>query len=635
MSGIAGFIGNYTEKLMHNMLTAIQHRGPDDHGHVFFPKAHVGLAHNQLGASKNLDTGHQPIWDDSQHICVCFDGEIFNADTLRQQLIEEDFTFHTQSDAELIANLYLYYDYKFLEKIDGVFAFALWDKYSSQIVIARDGCGTKPLYYAKDTNGFIFSSEIKAILQEPSLSREIDHEAIQLYLTYQWAPAPYTPLKKVRKLEPGHAMVVSFKGIEKKWRFYELPYHQEISPRITARDAAKKLHQSMRKTMHKRLPEAQEIAISLHGGVDALSLAAMLKTHPKVEKLHAYMLQSPLMVQDKKAAIHHDLQSQAAQHLGIEVTKVPIETNIWEYIDFMLYHIDEPLGDIQALAHHYIAGQAKEDGHKTIYSGIGAYEICSGYQHHTDMLADEKWYKAPLLLRRLIKKTIETIPPRMGPIYKKTQSLQYIDLQGDDHIISYFYQLPPTEITKLFRKSVQYGLKTKHPITSLRQTLKSLHKTHPRSPALNQQLFIDGKHGLTDHKINNFEKMTSAAQMDSRLPFLDHDVFSYVTRLPSSIKHSGHISAYVLKYSMAHDLPEHILKEYHSPHDLDITSWVTGPLQPFIEDTLSAGNIRKRGIFNEAEVRKLIKRNKSGQINASQAIFTMACIERWCQIFID
>ena len=213
MCGIAGFYGDFSSaSLLGRMSSLIAHRGPDGDGSYLNQDATCGLAHRRLAILDPSPCGQQPMWDRSRRVVIVYNGELYNFRELRQELSADGFTFHTECDTEVVLSMYIRHGRTMLERLNGIFAFALWDTEHRELFLARDHFGVKPLYFAETPRGFLFASELKALLAEPSLDTEISHEALHYYLTYLWAPAPHTPLKQVHKLEPGAALVVKDRG---------------------------------------------------------------------------------------------------------------------------------------------------------------------------------------------------------------------------------------------------------------------------------------------------------------------------------------------------------------------------------------------------------------------------------------
>ena len=219
MCGIAGFYGSFEPSLLNDMNIIQAHRGPDDEGIWYDKNYGIGFAHRRLSIRDLSLAGHQPLFNKHNDVSIIYNGEIYDTEKYYNELISDGYHFKGSSDTEIILNLYLKYGVKLLSKLNGIFAFAIWDSRNNQLFIARDGMGVKPLYYSETSKGFIFASEIKSLLKETSVSREINPAAIASYITYLWSPAPLTMLKCVKKLEPGFAMIIKDQKTYKKWRF--------------------------------------------------------------------------------------------------------------------------------------------------------------------------------------------------------------------------------------------------------------------------------------------------------------------------------------------------------------------------------------------------------------------------------
>ena len=228
MCGIAGYSGDFDTALLERMNEAIAHRGPDDAGVASYPEHRVGLAHRRLSIIDLSPRGHQPMTDITGTVSIVYNGEIYNYRALREELVADGYRFKSSCDTEVLLNLYLRDGEKMMERLNGIFAFALYDSRDGSILVVRDGVGVKPLYFTQTPKGVIFSSELKALLQESSVDRSLDHSAVHHHLLYLWSPSPLTMLKAVKKLEPGCALRIRDGRIQRQWRFYELPYDQEF-----------------------------------------------------------------------------------------------------------------------------------------------------------------------------------------------------------------------------------------------------------------------------------------------------------------------------------------------------------------------------------------------------------------------
>ena len=274
MCGIAGFSGKFDADLLERMNSAIAHRGPDDAGLWFEPERRVGLAHRRLSIIDLSPRGHQPMWDVTRTAAIVYNGEIYNYLELRRELVEDGYSFASECDTEVILNLYLRDGEKALERLNGIYAFAIWDARSRSLLVARDGLGVKPLYYAETPKGTLFASELKALLQEPSIDRSIDARAVRAHLLYLWCPSPHTMLRSVQKLPPGFAMVIRAGRVERKWRFYDLPYEQDIVD-WPAGDAVVQVRKYLTRAVERQLVADVPVGAFLSGGLDSSSIVAL------------------------------------------------------------------------------------------------------------------------------------------------------------------------------------------------------------------------------------------------------------------------------------------------------------------------------------------------------------------------
>ena len=266
MCGIAGFNGTFEPALLNHMNIAQAHRGPDDNG-IWYDKAcDIGLAHRRLSIRDLSSAGHQPLFNKNKDVSIIYNGEIYNTEKYFNELIMDGYHFAGKSDTEIILNLYLKYGVELLNKLNGIFAFAIWDSRNKQLFLARDGMGVKPLYYSETSKGFIFASEIKSLLEESSISREINPIAIASHITYLWTPAPSTMLKSVKKLEPGFAIVVQEKKIKKKWRFYTSAFKKKIV-NIPVNEAKIAIQNSIKKAVERQMISVVPVGTFLSGGL--------------------------------------------------------------------------------------------------------------------------------------------------------------------------------------------------------------------------------------------------------------------------------------------------------------------------------------------------------------------------------
>ncbi|MBU6435844.1 MAG: asparagine synthase (glutamine-hydrolyzing), partial [Nitrospirae bacterium] len=289
MCGIAGFSGDLGLDLLTRMNGKISHRGPDGSGVCHLPENGIGLAHRRLSIIDLSPSGNQPMWDVTKRAAIVFNGEIYNYRELHRELEADGFEFKSSSDTEVLLNLYLRDGEEMLSKLNGMFAFAIWDAPRNRLFLARDGVGVKPLYYAETPKGFLFASELKSLLEEPTVGRFLDPDSVFYHLIYLWCPAPNTMLQSVKKLEPGHAMFVKQGRLQKSWRFYQLPH--DLQPPIqSVSEALDQVTGGLREAVRRQLVADVSVGAFLSGGLDSSLVVAMVKELVPDAKLQCFTI---------------------------------------------------------------------------------------------------------------------------------------------------------------------------------------------------------------------------------------------------------------------------------------------------------------------------------------------------------
>jgi len=633
MCGINGFYGNFAAGLAKSMNDITAHRGPDGSGIYYNSEAKIGLAHRRLAIIDLSNHADQPLWDATKTIAVVFNGEIFNYLQLKQELLAKGFQFLTNTDTEILVNLYLAYGIDMLNKLNGMFAFAIYDTRSEELFIARDQLGIKPLYYAELPKGFLFSSELKALLQEPSLSREINPQAVQSYLTYLWSPATQTMLQTVKKLEPGHALIISAHLIKKHWRFYDLPYTNPIKANMSFEEARDNLDQHLRKAVERQLISDVPVGAFLSGGLDSSSIVALAKQIKPDFAIECFTIN--LGQQAHKAEGFIDdlpFAKQVAKHLQVNLHVVDVDHSICEGIEHMLYHLDEPQADPAAINTYLIAKLARDQGVKVLLSGAGGDDIFTGYRRHYALLKERYWQWLPGVAKAILAKSSQWLPQNLPLARRLAKVFQYAGLAANDRLASYFYWINPQLRTELFSDNFKYLLQKTANVEPLLNSLANLPEaTHD----LNKMLYLEAKHFLADHNLNYTDKMSMAAGVEVRVPLLDIELIDFVTQLPIDMKQRGRIGKWLFKKNMEAYLPKQVIYRPKTGFGAPLRHWVKHELNELIQETLSKHSIDKRGIFNANTVSKLIALNKQNKIDATYTIFSLLCIELWCRMFCD
>ena len=631
MCGIVGYSGDFDQGLLERMNQAIAHRGPDDSGILVDAAKRLGLGHRRLSIIDLSPRGHQPMWDATRTAAIVYNGEIYNYRDLRRQLTRDGHTFQSDSDTEVLLNLYLRDGEKMLEQLNGIFAFAIWDSRSESLLLARDGVGVKPLYYAETPRGVLFGSELKALLQDTQLDRSIDYQAVYHHLLYMWCPAPLTMLKSIQKLECGHALRVQRGRVTKKWEFYDLPFDQEFVD-WPEEDAAVQVRKHLTRAVERQLVSDVPVGAFLSGGVDSSSVVAMAKRAMGERELHCFTIgfegmdaQLEGMGEDLPHAQH------VAELLGVKLHTVWVGPEMVDELPRMLFHIDEPLGDPAPINALFISRLAREHDIKVLLSGAGGDDIFTGYRRHHALIREPWWSWLPASARTATRRASEMLRPTTEMRRRVAKALRFADLEGDARIASYFQWIQADLLAPVFAPGVRAELAEPHPDP----VQKAFSKLSPSVPALNRMLYLEGKFFLTDQNLNYVDKVSMASGVEVRVPFLDPDLMSLAARLPLHYKQRGRTGKWVLRKAMELYLPDSVLYRTKTGFGAPLRHWLRGPLRPVVDDVLSSASLEPRGLFDPAGVHALVEMDRRREIDATYTIFSLICMELWCRMFID
>ncbi|MDH3217016.1 MAG: asparagine synthase (glutamine-hydrolyzing), partial [Candidatus Krumholzibacteria bacterium] len=439
MCGIGGFVGDFNPGLLEEMSQALAHRGPDDAGVFYDPSVRLGLSHRRLSIIDLSPMGKQPMWDVTHRALITYNGEIYNYPELRRELIEDGFEFKSHSDTECLLNLYIRDGADMVTRLNGIFAFALWDDENKELFVVRDGVGIKPLYYSETQNGFIFASEIKAILREKTVERVVDAGALHHYLTYSWCPAPLSPIRSIKKLEPGYAMMVRDGKVTSHWQFYDLPYNNGTNA-IEEREAIQLVYRSTQRAVSRQMIADVPVGAFLSGGLDSSAVALFAQQALPERKLQCFTIgfTGEGTSRDGQA---EDLPyaRRVADKLGVDLHVVYVGAEIVGELENMVYHLDEPQSDPAAINALLICRLAKEHNIKVLLSGAGGDDIFGGYRRHHALLSEKYWSWLPRRLRRGVRVAAASLPKKSTLSRRVSKALSYADLEDDARLVSYFY----------------------------------------------------------------------------------------------------------------------------------------------------------------------------------------------------
>jgi len=629
MCGIAGFSGAFSHTMLQEAGQLIAHRGPDACG-VYVNDQGIGLIHRRLSIIDLSPTGAQPMTSPDGAVVVVFNGEIYNYRELRDRLICQGVAFRGHSDTEVLLQLYLREGEAMLPRLNGIFAFALWDGRDRTLFAARDGIGVKPLYYALTHRGFGFASEIKALLRLAPEAREIDLEALHRYLTFLYCPGEKTPLRDVHKLGPGEALRVRAGRIERHWTWYRLPFFDTPGPALGDAEAVAGTVDCLRRAVQRQLVADVPVGASLSGGLDSSAIVTFARE--QVPDIRCFTIES-VGAHDSGFADDLPYARRVAQHLGVPLDVVTVDaTSMAGDLERMVWQLDEPLADPAPLNVLYISELARRNGIKVLLSGAGGDDLFTGYRRHVAVNYEPWWRWLPRSVREGLDRTTahlsqhRTLTRRLGKLFRGA------GLEGDAHVAHYFRWMRESEVLPLYTPQVRAQMGetvVDQPLLDFLRPLPPAIGTLDRMLALEQRFF------LVDHNLTYTDKMSMAAGVEVRVPFLDLDVVALAARIPARLKQRGTVGKWVLKKAMEPFLPRDVIYRPKSGFGAPLRRWMRHELRPLLADVLSPASLKSRGLFEPAAVQRLMQLNQNGAVDGAYTLLSILTVEVWCRRFLD
>ena len=629
MCGILGISGGDPD-LVIKANRFLEHRGPDNHG-VFIDKARkIGLGHTRLSILDTSSHGHQPMISKDGKVVLVFNGEIFNFRELRSNLENNNYKFDGGSDSEVLLNLYLLESTSFLSKLNGIFAFAIWDSRSDSLFIARDGLGVKPLYYSAGNNSFSFSSEIKALMQLSTIENKIDEASINRYLSFLWCPGEGTPIKSVRKLLPGEAMIIKDGLVKDKWIWYQLPVFTGVSANLSKSKSISGTTEHLRQAVHRQMVSDVPLGAFLSGGLDSSSIVAFAReVNPDIR---CFTIDT-IGKQDKGIINDLPYAQQVAKHLDVSLDVVSVDSSkIAQDLEYMVTQLDEPLADPAALNVFYISQLARKQGIKVLLSGSGGDDLFAGYRRHHALQLQKYWNWLPRGIRASIERETKKLSVSNPFQRKLSKFFNGAGLDGIDRLVNYFRWADDSLLQTLYSKEFINHLGRSHAEDPMVNFITPIISSHT---PLEQMLALEQRFFLADHNLNYTDKMSMATGVEVRVPFLDIDLVNFSARIPNKYKQKGSTGKWVLKKAMENYLPKNVIYRPKTGFGVPLRRWIKYELRELLTDLLSAESIKKRGLFSSRAVHQLISDNDSGKIDASYTLLSLLCIEIWCRAYID
>jgi len=580
MCGICGFTGLSDEGLLGSMVDVLRHRGPDDRG--TWSDGNVSLGHARLSIVDLSSRGHQPLSNENGEIWITYNGEIYNHRGLRADLSRH--TFSSATDTEVLVHAYEEYGLSFLDRLRGMYAFALWDARKRKLILARDPIGKKPLYYYHDGTTLLFASEVKAIATAlPSLGIEktLDREALCDYLRNQYVPGDRTLIAGILRLPPASIMVFSpDSGSLSLSRYWNLREGREVGDEDTL---AGRLRAILEEATRLRMMADVPIGAFLSGGIDSSAITAIARREVDYE-FHTFTAGFREGVSEYKFAAEVSLHLDTIHH---EVDIDP--RDVLGEFPSITWHFDEPIGDAAVIANYFLAREARKYV-KVVLAGEGSDEIFGGYTSYRAGVRWSPWFSLPLVLRRGLDRALSLVPGSGDPFHNRIPV--YGHYLGQDSLES--AQVYAWRITGITDDELRW-------LGNGDCTTSHIQLRLPggfRDP-LNRMLAVDCMNHLPDLYLMKADKATMAHSVEERLPILDRDLIEFAFSIPSSLKIRGRVEKYIWRRVVRDLLPRSILERPKQGFGVPYLSWVRGDLREAVSqafhDSTFAGKAFRSG----------------------------------------
>jgi asparagine synthase (glutamine-hydrolysing) len=607
------------------MSATLARRGPDSHGVFRLP--HLALAIRRLSII-DLETGDQPLSNESGDVTLVFNGEIYNYRELREQLLARGHHFRTHSDGEVIAHLYEEQASDFVRELNGMFAIALWDDRRKRLVLARDRAGEKPLYYWWNGGTLVFASEIKALLEYPSIGRSLDPKALAHFCFHGYFPSPRSVFSEIRKLPAAHRMIVEAGEVhvEPYWRLQEF-LRAPDAPAVKKTEEAglvEELRKRLREAAISRLVSDVPLGVFLSGGVDSSTLVALM-SELAPGNVNSFSIAFP-----EKNFNEEPYAQLVARHFRTRHHAVTAdEPTLRNALSSLTEYLDEPIAD-PAVVPTYLMSKFARSEIKVALSGEGSDELFGGYPTYLGARMAQKYLCLPRFLRRQVFERFQNLlPVSSGAVplglYLR-RFLAHAERDPAERHQIWFGMFSPAELDELFSP----GWQGPSPASSVVfEPLGRILEGACFDEIISEMLYLDFRMYLEDNLLVKIDRASMACSLELRTPFLDHRLVEFAAGLPAELKVRGFKLKSILKKAVEPWLPRKIVYRQKRGFSVPIARWMREELRPLVDESLGEEKLKRQGIFNPKFVRRLLTEHWSGRADHRKTLWTLLSFQLW------
>ena len=628
MCGICGFAWE-DKKLLRRMADIIEHRGPDDDG--YFTDKYISLANRRLSIIDLSKKGKQPIFNEDKSICIVYNGEIYNFREIKQLLEQKGHRFYSNTDTEVVVHAYEEFGEKCLDYFNGMFAFAVWDSRKKKLFIARDRHGIKPLYYSLVNNKLIFASEIKSILANGEIKRQLNYKALNYFLSFRCNSTNETMFKGIYKLPPAHYLIHENKALKIK-KYWEQDFNiLNKSEDYYAKLILKKLEESVRMQLISDVP----LGAYISGGIDSTAIVALMSSLG-VKDIKTFNVRFRLGKEyDENKYANH-----IADYFGTEHKEMFVKPDTARLLPKIVWHLDEPMSDPTCIPVYLLSQQVKK--HATvILTGDGGDEQFGGYLQFKFMKMHKKLRAVPMQARKLIPLVVKHLPKEILNIFFKYSSdlgekgierLNKFIMANDSakaylHLMSIFDDEDKEKIYS--EKSKKFTGKI-----SMENCFNEKYFNY-KYPYMTNVIRLDTDLMLVEDMLMKADKNTMAFSIEERVPFLDHNISEITSSMSPELKLRNFNEKYILKKALKGIVPDETIKRKKTNFFVPIDKWFHGELLDISKQILSKERIAKQGIFDYRCIDKMWSNYRKSSLFYARQLWSLLCFQLWHKMYIE
>ena len=639
MCGINGLANWGNAEILARMTHVQTHRGPDDSGlwdRCFPDGGYIGLGSRRLAILDLSPGGHMPMSNEDGSLWITYNGEIYNFAELRRELEGKGHRFRSHTDTEVVVHLYEEYGAQCVNRLNGMFAFAICDLRGSapKLFLARDHFGIKPLYYCERDGKLAFASEIKALLEVPGIEARIDRDALDQYLTFLWVPDPMTMFEGIRKLPAAYCAVWQAGKFEitQYWDLTFPPAGHHFEAREV--DLAQEIRERFCASVEQQMVSDVPIGAFLSAGLDSSSIVAAMA---RKQAVRTYTITFPEKYRVGESTIDDPAVPQRlADKLGCEHHEIVVEPDVVGVLPKLTWHMDEPTADPAIITAYLVCREARKQA-TVLLSGVGGDELFAGYRKHVARAWAEEYQRVPGFARSTAERAMLALPSFRGssikgPVRLAKKMARSAALNPAEAFIrngTYF---------DAEQRAALYADESPVRENPARTHLAAFDRVR-HADFLNQMLYLDTKIFMTTLNLTYNDKMSMASSLEVRVPFLDRELAEFVAwNVRPEWKLKGKwrpVTKYIFREAMRSMLPEEVLRQPKAGFAAPVDYWLANDLRPMVDELLSESQVRRRGLFRPEAVRRLVEEHRRGDQDWSMQIWQLLTLEIWMQIFLD